>query len=536
MRYLMVAICLAVPAFAQPAIKNITNAASNTDTLLPNSSIARGSMFVIKGDNLGPTAFDVASTYPLTTNRSGTSVKITSIVSNNRYDAVIYYTGASQVAAIMPSAIAEGPASIRLTYKDSSTEAFNVTVVKSQLGVFTINTSGAGEAVATRSDDFSRLSPANPAHPGDVIVLWATGLGPIDADETQAAPQFDMTTIPVQAWIGGKPADIVFRGRNACCTSVDTIYVRVPAGTAGCATPVTFKVGDTYSNTALIPTALGGNLCTPTTPSLTTSDLSQIINKNQVWYGNLTLDRSSIYPYDTVQPIDASGDQGFGEFRRYDVFPGWLGYTSWDLVAPRSCVVTTSPAFIGPVKPPMVLTDNPITVTGPMGPGQITQNRTTRAYYGILGASGQYVIPGNFNITTGSFNNASASASLNYATPVSWTNAAQLSTIDRAAGATINWTGGDPSGFVEMKAIGTVVDRTGGSSQLNVTATCIAPAADHTFTIPAYVLSALPATQPGNPAVLFVSGMHSIKKMQGGGLDVSSAFIYDHAGINVTYR
>ncbi len=536
-RYLLLAICLAFPALGQPVIRNVTNAASNTDTLLPNSSIAQGSMFVIKGDNLGPPAFDVASTFPLTTSRSGTSVQITSNVNNQQYPAIIYYSGASQVAAIVPSAVPVGGASIRLTYTGVS-QSFNVTIVKSQLGVFTINTSGAGEAVATRSDNYSRLSPINPAHPGDVIILWATGLGPTTGDETQAAQQFDMTTIPVQAWIGGKTADIVFRGRNACCTSVDTIYVRVPSGIAGCATPVTFKVGDTYSNTTLIPTALSGNLCTPNNPSVTSSDLSQLVNKTTIWVGNLTLQRAAAFPNTSLQPVTllSSADQGFATFVRAEVFPGWLGYTGWDLITPRSCIVTTTGGFVSSATVTPLITNDSINIVGPGGAfGQLKQDSITRIYYGLLGGSGQYVVPGNFNITTGFINNTNASVTLNYTSPVTWTNFSQISTVDRTAGVTVNWSGGDGNGFVQITAVGTALDRAG-SGQVQATAACIAPAGDHTFTIPGYILSALPATQTGNPAVLVVSGIHSTKKIDGGGLDVSSAFIYDHGGINVSYR
>jgi hypothetical protein len=206
------------------------------------------------------------------------------------------------------------------------------------------------------------------------------------------------------------------------------------------------------------------------------------------------------------------------------------------LIAPRSCLVTTKGGLLGSSTGTALLTNQSINITGPglSGFGQLKQDTQNRKYYGLLGPSGQYVVPGAFNVTTGFINNTNASVTLNYTTPVNWTNSSQLANIDRTAGAIVNWTGGDPNGFVEIQAIGTVVDRQGG--QLNTTITCIAPTPDRSFTVPAYVLSALPATQTGNPAVLTVSGIHSVKKFDGGGLDFSSAFIYDHNGINVTYR
>jgi uncharacterized protein (TIGR03437 family) len=533
MRYLTLAICLAVPAFAQPTVRNVTNAASNTDPLLPNSSIAQGSMFVIKGDNLGSPAFDVANAYPLTINRAGTSVTITSTSNNSVYSGIIYYSGATQVAAILPSAVPLGPASIRLSYNGGVSQGFNVTVVKNQVGLFTVNTSGAGDAVAFRSNSAVPLSPANPAHPGDTIVLWGTGLGATTGDETQAAQQFDMTAIPVQAWIGGKTADILFRGRNACCTAVDTIYVRVPAGVAGCVTPVIVKAGDNYSNTVTIPTAASGNLCTPNNPSVSSTDLSQAINKTTLWVGNLQLNRNSPSPNTAVQPIATGLDQGSGFFYRVDVLPGWLGFTTWDLPQPRSCIVTTTGGQYG-YGSATSLDAGTININGPTGFQTMTRDRLTGAYYGLLGGSGQYVVPGNFNITTGFVNNTIATVTLNYSGPVNWTNSNQAASVDRSAGVTLTWTGGDPAGLVQIVAIGTTLD--GRGNQVATTVSCYAPTNDRTFTIPPYVLSAIPVTQTGYPAVIGLGGISGIQKMQGGGMDLSFAAVTDAVGVNTTFR
>lgn len=531
MRLLTFVICLLVPTFGQ-TVRNVTNAASNTDPLLPNSSIAQGSMFVLKGDNLGPPAFDVASVYPLTTTRSGSSVTITSIATNNQYNAIIYYSGASQVAAILPSNVPLGPASIRLSYNGGLSQAFNVTVVKSQLGLFTVNTSGAGDAIAFPNGSSSPLSPRNPAHPGDVIVLWGTGLGPTTGDETQAAQQFDMTTIPVQAWIGGKTADIVFRGRNACCTAVDTIYLRVPAGTAGCMTPVTVKAGDSYSNTVTIPTAPSGNLCTSNNPAISTSDLSQAITKTTLSVGNLQLNRNAPSPNTAVQPIATGLDQGSGFFSRIEVLPGWLGYTNWDLPQPRSCIVTTTGGAYG-YGTSTSLDAGTININGPAGFATMTRNPLTGAYYGLLGGSGQYVVPGEFKITTGFINNTNASVTLNYSGPVNWTNSSQAATVDRSAGVTLTWTGGDPAGLVQILAIGTTLN---GANQVATVVSCYVPTNDRTFTIPPYVLSAIPATQTGYPAVIGLGGVSAIQKMTGGGMDLSFAAVTDNVGINTTFR
>lgn len=534
-RFLLLAICLAVPAFAQfgPTIRSIVNAASNTDPLLPNSSIARGSMFVIKGEDLGPPIITADTVYPLGTTFQGTSVKVQSQVNNQFWDAIIYYSGAKQVAAILPSTVPEGLANIRVTYNGQTSQNYQITVVKTSVGLFTANSSGAGDAIAYNQAIPVPLMPANPARPGDTIILWGTGLGPVDADETGPAPQFDMTSVPVEAWVGGKPATILFRGRNACCTAVDTVYLRVPTGIGGCMTPVTLKAGNTYSNTVLIPTAQSGSYCTPTTPSVTAAEMPQLVSKTNLWFGALTLIRSAVPSNTSLQPVGSTFDGGIAVFTQAQVFPGWFGYTDWDILHPRTCNATTTGGFNGYFSQ-TALSAGTINVNGPTGAGTLNYDPVNRIAYGMLGPSGQFIVPGTFHLTSGFINNSNVTVSHNFPSVLNWTNRAQISSIDRAAGVTITWSGGDPSGFVEIK---------GGSSTLNAQAdqliggfTCIVPVSDRSFTIPPYILSALPATQTGHPAVLFVSGISSIKRLEGGGLDLSFSAILDRSGSNVTYR
>jgi hypothetical protein len=58
-------------------------------------------------------------------------------------------------------------------------------------------------------------------------------------DESQPAQQADLISVLIKVFIGGQPANVLFRGRNACCSAVDTIYVTVPQGLTGCANSAT---------------------------------------------------------------------------------------------------------------------------------------------------------------------------------------------------------------------------------------------------------------------------------------------------------
>ena len=86
------------------------------------------------------------------------------------------------------------------------------------------------------------------------------------------------------------------------------------------------------------------------------------------------------------------------------------------------------------------------------------------------------------------------SVPLQMAPPATFSNVANLATITRSNGLTVNWTGGDPNSTVDI--LGLSVGSVGGSSTDFVGAvfTCLAPASAGTFTVSPAVLLSLPAS------------------------------------------
>jgi uncharacterized protein (TIGR03437 family) len=102
----------------------------------------------------------------------------------------MYYAGATQVAAILPSTVPAGSGTVTVTANGQTSAPAPITVVQNALGIFTANSSGAGDAIATNGPVFITPSsaahpPSSAAHPGDTIVIWTTGLGPVNFDETR---------------------------------------------------------------------------------------------------------------------------------------------------------------------------------------------------------------------------------------------------------------------------------------------------------------------------------------------------------------
>ena len=128
-----------------------------------------------------------------------------------------------------------GTRTLTLTYNGQMVTA-PITVVQNNISIYTVSQSGFGDAIACLNSDSQLVTPTHATKPGEVVVLWGTGLGPVTFDETQPAMQANMTNVPLEACIGGRQAEILFRGRNACCSSADSVYVRVPreSAVAGC--------------------------------------------------------------------------------------------------------------------------------------------------------------------------------------------------------------------------------------------------------------------------------------------------------------
>src|ERR1700752_510007 len=101
---ILIVFLTSLPAFsAAPAIaaRGVKNAASYADPQLPGGSIAQGSIFNIFGSNMGPATIAYASTLPLPTSLSGTSINVT--INGTTVACFMFYTSAGQVAAILPS-------------------------------------------------------------------------------------------------------------------------------------------------------------------------------------------------------------------------------------------------------------------------------------------------------------------------------------------------------------------------------------------------------------------------------------------------
>jgi uncharacterized protein (TIGR03437 family) len=537
---------------AQPSITAVQNAASYIPAGLPNSGIAQGSMFVVKGDKLGPASIVIATSFPLSTTISGTSVQAT--VGGRNVPCIMYYTLDKQVAAILPSSTPVGTGTLTVTYNGQTSAPAAITVVANNFGMFTISQSGSGDAIAFLGSNL--LSPTAAAHPGDTVVFWGTGLGPVTDDETNAAKGGNLTNVPLEVYIGGKAANILYRGRNACCTSVDTVYAVVPAGVAGCVTPVTMKIGSLVTNTTTIPVATSGSTCTPT--SISQGDLNNVLGKDTFSVGGVSLVHSvTVTPAFNIPPVTIPAmtvktDVGGGTFVKVKNTQGAAGLSSsFDITTYGACTVSTLVSSGSSTTVPGLAqwldAGSALSVSGPAGPKTLakTTTGTILLYSGTLDSNGNYLNAGQYMITgPGGPDVGPFTVSLTLPEQLVWTNQEAISTsgVNRANGVTLNWTGGDPAGYVQITGSSSV--GTTAANRVSVLFTCTARTSDKTFTVPPIVLLALPpsATQTVGtisipiPGSLGISSYGTPIPFQASGLDIGGASAVSISASAVSYQ
>ncbi|MBV8843805.1 MAG: hypothetical protein JO307_13430 [Bryobacterales bacterium] len=464
----------AAVCWSQPIISAVEDAASNiplktfgSPPSFANASIAQGSMFVVKGNGLGPASIVVANSYPLQTTLAGTSIQI--VVSGTATNAIMYYTQAQQVAAILPSSTPVGAGHISVYY-NGQYNSFDIYVVQNNVAMYTVDESGGGDAVITLADN-SLVMPNNAPNPGDTVVFLANGLGPVSDDESLPATGGDMTSVPLEVFIGGQPAKVLYRGRNTCCVSLDQINVQIPQNVStGCVVSVTMRIGTLVSNTTTMPIRSSGRVCTPTNPAISQADVQHLMSQKSLNIGIISLERS--IPRSGVDVLTPS-------FKKVSGLPSLVLDELVDVPAPGSCTVTYN--FVGNnwyLKLPNANLDaGSIALSGPTGVIAIPNN------------GGRFLDPGPYTATAAGGADIGAFQMVERVPPAftwNYLNNSTIETFDRTQGITVTWSGANSSSYVTISGYGNDASSTTFFS-------CTARVSDGSFTVPPLVLQSLPA-------------------------------------------
>src|ERR1700733_710739 len=436
---------------AQPTVSSggVLNVASYSYSGLPGGSIAQGSMFVVFGGSIGNTSNGSLS-FPLATTLDNTSIKVTS--GGSTVDAIMIYTTPGQVAAILPSNTPAGSGTLTLTYNGQSAASVPVQIVPTSFGAFTQNQGGSGPAIIqdyVSATDLPTNSIVAPAYPGQTVILWGTGLGPVsysDAGPTQPA---DMTAaLDVQVWVGSQQATVSYSGRSGCCSGIDQIVFVVPQGVQGCYLPVIVKAGTAGvvgNVSSMAVAASAGGACSDA-DSIAPADVTKLQSAGSVKLGSVNLTHIAL----NLGIASVFSDTASGVFGTYSTaqLSASLGLTQ----SPSVGTCTTSqflglnPIPVDPIKP-TPQDAGTLSISGSTGNKNIPS--TSTGFYSatlggvplaqILTATPEpaYFSPGSYTVSGGG---ASGSFSPSFTVPAELTsNVVSITTIDRTKDLTVTW-------------------------------------------------------------------------------------------------
>jgi uncharacterized protein (TIGR03437 family) len=231
-----------------PQIAAVTNAASYAQ-----NAISPGEVVTIFGTHLGPPAsagMQLDDRGIVATMVAGTRVLFDGI------PGPIVYAGANQVSAIVPYEITSATPQVRVEYQGVLSDSITIASALSTPGIFSVDGSGSGQAVAVNADGTLNSSD-NPAAPGSVISLYATGGGATSPTGTDGAVvSADNLPVPIlgaTARIGDRDAGVLYAGGGpGIVQGILQVNIRIPdQAPAGLSVPLVLKIGDGASQSGI---------------------------------------------------------------------------------------------------------------------------------------------------------------------------------------------------------------------------------------------------------------------------------------------
>jgi uncharacterized protein (TIGR03437 family) len=227
---------------ARPAVTAVIGA--NLDKTA--TSVAVGSLVTIFGANLAKMPAGLSGWTGQTLPSSLDGVRVTL----DGRPMPLIYAGPNQINAQVPVDLAPGRAKVLLVDSGNGPgPAFSVDVVASAPEIFFYPV-----PAVLKNANFSLVSSTNPAKAGDVLLIYATGLGQTSPALTTGGlvpPDVLAYTTPVTATIGGKPATVAYSIAAPGFAGLYQVAVTVPAAVTG-SVPLVLQQGAAASNSVNI--------------------------------------------------------------------------------------------------------------------------------------------------------------------------------------------------------------------------------------------------------------------------------------------
>jgi uncharacterized protein (TIGR03437 family) len=232
----------------------VTQAIATTDSAAYFRVVSPGEMATIFGTELVPgNANNAATTIPLPFKLDGTAVYVNGVA------APLYFANRLQINYQVPFEVGVGQATVVVQRSDGTVSSGWVNVVEGAPAIFTVDTSGQGQAIALNSD-YTLNDPANPAKRGDYVILYGTGAGsqfvgpngqPVVIRDGDASPQNPLAataSMPIVT-IDDKAAAVYFSGLAPAFVGLWQLNIQVPPNaSSGEAVSLNLSLGNQTAN------------------------------------------------------------------------------------------------------------------------------------------------------------------------------------------------------------------------------------------------------------------------------------------------
>jgi uncharacterized protein (TIGR03437 family) len=228
-----------------PAVGALENAASNATNV-----VSPGMIFVLYGQNLGPSNLLNGAADPVSGLLSGTLAQV-SVLFNNIPSPLVYVVN-KQVAGTVPYELAgQTTAQVVVEVSGVRSAPFTVQVAPSAPGLFSVDFSGNGPAVVYNANN-TLNSSSNPASRGSIIQIFGTGEGqtnPAGEDGLFSIGLPPKPLLPVSVTIGDVPQTqfAYVGGVPGEPPGVLQVNVTIAAGTPKGNQPIVLQVGGANS-------------------------------------------------------------------------------------------------------------------------------------------------------------------------------------------------------------------------------------------------------------------------------------------------
>jgi uncharacterized protein (TIGR03437 family) len=226
-----------------PLIFTVYNAAS----YFPGDVVAPGEIVTLIGAELAPAA-QTAAAGSLPRTMQGVSVLIGGVA------APLFYVSPEQINFQVPVEIPLGSGPLVVNRGTQMSAVRSVGIVASAPGLFPATADVRGTPLVVHAQDFSLVTEQNPAHPGEYLAAFCTGLGATDPPATSGEPATAAASIKASstAVLDARVQTISYAGLAPGWIGLYQINFRVGESETPGRRQLTFDIGSSHTNQAPI--------------------------------------------------------------------------------------------------------------------------------------------------------------------------------------------------------------------------------------------------------------------------------------------